>query len=199
MILGWVCIIAAWLAAVIYLRVRRQWLLYYVVAAVGFTLITVLLCRGTMAEEALEGLTAQNAHDAAAIMGVPTIIFRNAPGTMLVLVVVGEVGWTVIQVDIECSGLLEMAAFAGLLLFYPGLRAPKRSLYLLFGLAATYLINIMRLLVIIAFLHWGGKDIIFLAHTIIGRGLFFILVIGVYWFVFTRATVGTVRRRIGAV
>lgn len=199
MILGWVCIIAAWLAAVIYLRVRRQWLLYYVVAAVGFTLITVLLCRGTMAEEALEGLTAQNAHDAAAIIGVPTLIFRNAPGTMLVLVVVGEVGWTVIQVDIECSGLLEMAAFVGLLLFYPGLRAPKRSLYLLFGLAATYLINIMRLLVIIAFLHWGGKDIIFLAHTIIGRGLFFILVIGVYWFVFTRATVGTVRRRIGAV
>jgi exosortase family protein XrtG len=188
-----------WLGLVIYLRVRRAWLLYYVVAAVGFTLLIVFFTRGTLVEEALEGITAQHAHEVAGLVGVPTLIFRNAPGTMLVLVVVGRIGWTVIQIDVECSGLLEMAAFAGLLLFYPGLRTRRRLVYLVSGLVATYLVNILRLLVIIAFLHWGGKDVIFLAHTIVGRGIFFLLVIGIYWFVFTRAAIHTVRDRIGAV
>jgi exosortase/archaeosortase family protein len=64
------------------------------------------------------------------------------------------------------------------------------------GLVATYVINILRLLLIIAFLHWGGKDVIFLAHTVIGRGVFFILVVAVYWFVFTRAALRVVRERV---
>ncbi len=192
-------LIAAWGAAVLYLRVRRLWLFYYVLAAVGFTLIVVLLMRGTVPEQILEGFTADHAHDVAQVFGIPTLVFRNAPGTMLVLVVVGRAGWTIIHVDIECSGLLELAAFTGLLLFYPGLRPWRRASLLAAGLTATYLINILRLLVIISFLHFGGKDVVFLAHTIIGRGIFFLLVVLVYWLVFTRAAVYTVRDRIGAV
>lgn len=67
------------------------------------------------------------------------------------------------------------------------------------GLVATYVINILRLLVIIGFLHWGGKDMAWLAHSVIGRAVFFALIVAVYWFVFTRATLRSVRERVGEI
>jgi len=184
---------------VVFFRVRRMWLPYYVTAAAGFTLLFLTAARGTVVEQLLESVTAQHAHDIAATLGIPTLVFKNAPGTLLVLVVVGRVGWTVIEVGIECSGLLELAAFAGLLLFYPGLGGLRRGWLLAVGLAATYVVNILRLLLIISFLHWGGKNVIFLAHTVIGRGVFFILIVAVYWFIFTRAALKNVKQRVEAV
>lgn len=196
--IAWSACAAVWAVLVFFLRVRRMWLLYYVVAAAGFTLLFLTAARGTAVEQSLESITAQHAHDAAGVLGIPTLVFKNAPGTLLVLVVVGRVGWTVIEVGIECSGLLELSAFAGLLLFYPGLGALRRAWLLAVGLAATYAVNILRLLLIIAFLHRGGKNIIFLAHTVIGRGVFFILIVAVYWFIFTRAALKDVRQRVAA-
>jgi exosortase family protein XrtG len=192
----WVAAAVVWVVLVAALRLGRLWLPFYVLATVGFALLFLVAARGSPVEHALEAATAQHAHEVSGLLGIPTMVFRNAPGTLLVLVVVGRVGWTIIEVGIECSGLLELAAFAGLLLFYPGLRVGRRLTLLAFGLAATYAINILRLLVIIAFLHWGGKDIIFLAHTVIGRGVFFVLVIALYWFVFTRAALQAVRERV---
>ncbi|HCJ10863.1 MAG TPA: hypothetical protein DHW14_06845 [Clostridiales bacterium] len=192
----WVTCAVAWLGLVVLLRVRRLWLPYYVLATVGFSLLVLTAARRTLVETTLEALTAQHAHVVSGWFDIPTRVFKNAPGTLLVLVVIGKVGWTVIEVGIECSGLLELTAFTALILFYPGLRLGRRSWLTVAGLVATYLINILRLLVIIAFLHWGGKDTIFVAHTIIGRGLFFLLVVAVYWSIFTRAALKAVRERV---
>jgi len=192
----WVGCAVVWAGLAAFLRIRRFWLPYYVVATVGFTLLVLTAARGTILERALESITAEHAHIVSRAFGIPTLIFKNAPGALLVLVVVGRVGWTVIEVGIECSGLLEMVAFAALLLFYPGLGLIRRTGLMVVGLLATYVINILRLLLIIAFLHWGGKDVIFLAHTVVGRGVFFVLVVAVYWFVFTRAALRAVRERV---
>jgi len=194
----WAACAVIWAVLVVYLRVRRLWLPYYVLATVGFSLLFLTAARGTVVEQSLESLTAGHAHTVSGYLGIPTLVFRNAPGTLLVLVVVGRVGWTIIEVGIECSGLLELAAFAALLIFYPGLGGLRRFGLMAAGLAATYVINIVRLLVIITFLHLGGKNTIFLAHTVIGRGVFFVLVVAVYWFVFTRAALKTVRERVDA-
>lgn len=192
----WIACAAAWAALVVTLRVRRLWLPYFVLAAVGFCLLFLTATRGTVVESTLETLTAEHGHLAAGWLGIPTLVFRNAPGTLLVLIVVGVKGWVVIDVGIECSGMLELAAFSSLLLFYPGLSAGRRSWLLVTGLVATYLVNIVRLLVIIGFLHWGGKDMAWLAHSVIGRAVFFALVVAIYWFVFTRATLKSVRQRV---
>lgn len=192
----WVALAAIWMALVVVLRARRLWLPYYVLAAVGFTLLFLTAARGTVVELALESLTATHGHVAAGWLGIPTLVFHNAPGTLLVLVVLGQAGWTVIEVGIECSGLLELTALTALLLFYPGLGVARRIQLMSAGLVATYLINVIRLLVIIAFLHWGGRDMMWLAHSVIGRAVFFVLVVAVYWFIFTRAALRTVRERV---
>ncbi len=195
----WIACAVVWLALVVVLRVRRLWLPYFVLAAVGFCLLFLTAARGTIVETALETLTAEHGHTAAGWLGIETLVFQNAPGTLLVLIVVGLKGWVVIDVGIECSGLLELAAFAALLLFYPGLGAARRAWLMVVGLVATYVINILRLLVIIGFLHWGGKDMAWLAHSVIGRAVFFALIVAVYWFVFTRATLRSVRERVGEI
>ncbi len=193
----WIACVVIWLALVTFLRVRRLWLAFFVLATVGFCLLFLTAARGTVVETALEALTAEHGHVAAGWLGIPTLVFPNAPGTLLVLVVMGLKGWVIIEVGIECSGLLETAAFTALLLFYPGLRLAQRTWLMVGGLVATYIINIIRLLVIIGFLHWGGRDMVWLAHSVIGRAVFFVLVVTVYWFVFTRAALRSVRERVG--
>lgn len=192
----WAVLAVVWLALVAVLRLRRLWLPYYVLASVGFCLLVLTAARGSVVELALESLTATHGHVAAGWLGIPTLVFHNAPGTLLVLVVIGRAGWTIIEVGIECSGLLEITALTALLLFYPGLSPARRTWLIAGGVVATYVINIVRLLVIIAFLHWGGRDMMWLAHSVIGRAVFFSLVVVVYWFVFTRAALRTVRERV---
>ena len=46
--------------------------------------------------------------------------------------------------------------------------------------------NILRLTVICVMIHFGGNEIYYLAHTIVGRFLFYLLAILLYFYVFTR-------------
>ena len=72
----------------------------------------------------------------------------------------------------------------------------KRVGFLVGGLIATYIANIIRLTLIIATLHFFGKDSLFIAHTVVGRAVFFALVIAIFWFVITRPTMRIVARKL---
>ena len=186
-----------WLGAVVVLRRWRTWLPYYFVATVGFTVFAVLLGRDTV-EPWLAALTAHSASALANGLGMNTRIFSGAVGAILVLVIRQPVGWTLLNVGVECSGLLEGAALAGLTLFYP-LWGPGRRLALLAAaLVATEAANILRVLTIIGLLHWGGKDFLLVAHSLVGRGIFFVVVLGLYWLTLTLPTIDVVARRLRA-
>ena len=47
-----------------------------------------------------------------------------------------------------------------------------------------------------SYLHLLGKDSLLVSHTIIGRAVFFIGVIAIYWFLLTRPTLGSVRKKL---
>lgn len=95
-----------------------------------------------------------------------------------------------VRVDLECSGLLEMAAWCGLLLFYPGWTLARRLRLIGLGSAGIFGANLVRVLSIIFILHLFGKQSLVIAHTVIGRLLFFALVMmGMYWLVFSRLTI----------
>lgn len=197
MILSPVAAVAAgWFTIYLFFRKARAWLLAYVVGAVGFTLIAIYLARGSWLEEQVEAGAALAAHWLSSLVGIPTRVFFDAPGTLLVLIVYQVMGWTAVEIDIECSGILELAAFAGLVLFFEGFEWWKRLLILTGGLLLTFGMNVIRILIVVATIHRGGKDAIYLAHTLIGRAVFFAMVIGLYWYVFTRLTMETIRRRI---
>ena len=134
------------------------------------------------------------------LIGVPAQVFSSAPGSLMVFVVGQAVGhdngWTMVRVTIECSSLLETGVLSGMVGFYPGWSLRKRAMLLAIGLIATYAANIVRLTVVIGTLHWFGKDSLFIAHTIVGRAVFFVLIVAIFWFVITSPTMRSVAKKL---
>lgn len=186
--LGLVLFLVVWVAVVAFLRYARVWLFYFIAGAVGFTLTVVYLVRGTAIEYGLESLTALHVHHLANFVGIPTRIFASAKEILLVMIISQDVGWTSMTIDIECSGLLELTVFTGLLFFFPKMPIWRKLVVGALGIIATYIFNLLRVMAIASVLHWGGKDSIFIAHTIVGRGFFFFCIVAVYWFAFTHGS-----------
>jgi len=180
-----------------YLHHHRIWLFYYIWSAVGFTILAILFVRSSFVEYGIEQITGLILHYSLALVGIKTYIFDKAPGTVLVLLAL-ENSWTCIDIDIECSGLLESCVLMGLLWFYPSLPLLRKTFYLIGGLSALFVVNLIRLYTIIMTINWGGRDMMYIAHTLIGRLVFFMLTIVVYWYLFTRPSLLKVRRNLNA-
>jgi exosortase family protein XrtG len=187
-------LLAAWLAAVVFLRRYRVWILFYIVGTVGLIYWVVLAGEALRLETRLAHSVAWTVHGLGQVIGIPTRIFEGAPGVLLVLVVAQEIGWTVLQVGVESSGMLEISVLAALLLFYPGWSAARRVGAILAGSAAIWLANILRMLVIVIMLNRLGKEALVLAHTYVGKALFFFMAIAIFWYLITYPTVRDLSR-----
>ncbi|MCH7733796.1 MAG: archaeosortase/exosortase family protein [Chloroflexi bacterium] len=187
-----------WLMAVLFFRVNRIWLPYYVIGAVGLALAIIFIGRATFVESSLQQVVAAGVHAISGLTPVPTRIFQSAPGAIMVLVVDQSVGWTMLQITVESSGLLETGVISGMLMFYPGWSLRRRVSYSIIAILATYVANIIRLMVIVIVIHYGGKDTLLVSHTILGRAVFFIGVVLIYWYLLSRPTLRTIARKLDA-
>jgi exosortase family protein XrtG len=110
------------------------------------------------------------------------------------LVVPDPTGWSILQVGIECSALIEISIFAGLILFYPRLPAGQRMLRLAIGVLAILGINLLRLGIIAAMISVFGKPAVPWAHAVVGRLVFFAGILYLYWRMLTLPTLDAIRR-----
>ena len=189
-------LIFGWLMAVLFFRANRIWLPYYVIGAVGLALGIIFIGRATFIEAGLQQAVAAGVHAVSGLTPVPTRVFQSAPGAIMVLVVDQSVGWTMLQITVESSGLLETGVISGMLMFYPGWSLRRRTGYAVIAILATYVANIIRLMVIVIVIHYGGKDTLLVSHTILGRAVFFIGVIIIYWYLLSRPTLRTIRGKL---
>jgi exosortase family protein XrtG len=190
----WVLGTIIWALIGYYLHKHRIWIFYYIWTAVGLTILAILALRSSVVEYAVEQWTGLLLHHGLSYLGIKTSIFDKAPGTVLVLLAL-ENSWTCIDIDIECSGLLESCVLLGLLWFFPTFNYRQRIGYTLGGLGALFTINLIRLFTIVLVINHGGRDSLYIAHTLIGRLVFFLLVIVVYWYLFTRPSLQRIRRK----
>lgn len=89
------------------------------------------------------------------------------------------------SIDYECSGIIETMAFVSLLAFYPTYTHKEKVFYLILGVLWIYLANVFRLIIVIIVVHLGGANVFYLAHSILGRIAFYLLIIALYYNVFT--------------
>jgi exosortase family protein XrtG len=187
---GWLGLaVLAYVAGLIVLRRKRQGLIGYVWGAFGFAALIVLFGEsggwnvplGAVQVSALAWL------GGLAGMGLATL----GPGT---LVVPDPTGWSVLTVGIECSTLIELSVFTGLILFYPRFPAADRFMRLILGLGATLLVNLVRLSVIVGMVYVLGKPAVPWAHAVIARLVFFGGIVAIYWKLLTLPTLQLVRR-----
>lgn len=118
-------------------------------------------------------------------------IFRDLTGWCTIMYNTGLVYITnganpvIMSIDYECSGIIETCAFVALVVFFPTYQRKEKVFYALFGLVYIYAINVIRLCVVIIIVHFGGGQTFFIAHSIVGRLVFYVLVIALYYNVFT--------------
>lgn len=98
-------------------------------------------------------------------------------------------------IDYECSGIIEMMAFVSMLLFYQVYNMWQRVIISAAGCIIILFANVLRILVICAFTHIGGSGVYYIAHTIVGRIVFYAFSVCLYYYVFTYSQI--IRQRIG--
>ncbi|MBQ5768875.1 MAG: exosortase family protein XrtG [Clostridiales bacterium] len=95
-------------------------------------------------------------------------------------------GAITVNIDLECSGFIEISAFISLLSFYGIYNIPERIYIGVVGTLYTMLTNALRIAVICTMIHFLGTDYYYVAHTIVGRIVFYVLQVILYFFIFTK-------------
>ncbi|PJI09517.1 MULTISPECIES: exosortase family protein XrtG [Clostridium] len=100
-------------------------------------------------------------------------------------------------IDYECSGVIEIFAFAALLWFFPLYNVLEKIMYNIIGVLWIFMANVLRVLIICVIVHHYGDSMFYFAHTIFGRIVFYVLSIILYFYVFTKSQIK--RQKVGNV
>ena len=177
-----------WEVLVIFLYKKRQWLLYYLTAAFGLTVLILLISQELGFDTLLAELEIRHTASLLRLFNIESY----AQGINLMIPV--QEGWAVLICTLECSALMEISVFFSLLLFYFKFSPARKFFSLVLGVGITYFANIIRLFSISVITNNFGEDYVFLAHTVVGRLIFFGFVLLIYWYLVTRPTISYVGR-----
>lgn len=97
-----------------------------------------------------------------------------------------ETGSMTLQIDLECSGMIEIMAFLSLLVFFRVYTVYERIIVGVLGTAYIMVCNALRITLICEAVHFWGIPAYFVAHTFIGRIFFYALTVILYFYVFTK-------------
>jgi exosortase family protein XrtG len=188
---------AVWAAAVAFFWRARAWLPYYVLAAAGSAILLVVAAREFIPlEDMLRVSTASSVHLLAPLLGIRTTLDHIDAGSLMVIGVPHHNEWTVLSVGLESSGLLELAALFGLVAFFPASGSLSRVGIISVALALTFAANVLRVLIIVASVAYLGQESLDFAHIVLGRLVFFVIAIAIFWFAITRPTLRRVTARL---
>src|SRR5579859_7610607 len=125
-----------YIAGLWWIRRKRMGLLLYVWGALGLAFLVIHLALLQGWNVTLAAVEIQNLQGIMGFLGVH--LQTLDPTTVLIP---DSTGLTELFVGIECTTLIELAVFAGLLLYYPRYSARRRWSYLAIGAAGTYLLK----------------------------------------------------------
>jgi len=169
----------------------RRWLVFYLTGAFGLVLLVISFMRTLGIDAVVEAIEVRQVVAMANEIGIG-VTGLGATG----IAIPNHTGWAVFDVGIECSGLLEMLAFVGLVGFYPAFSAARKTSTLAIGALATWGINLLRILLIVAIINSMGTSWVFAAHAVFGRVFFFVATVALYWYLVTRPTISIVGARL---
>jgi exosortase family protein XrtG len=178
-----------YLAGLVTLRRVRYTLLGYLWGAFGFAALGILTSQMGQWNVALGRVEVATLVRAGSWLGLEAAGLQRSS-----LIIPDPTGWSILNIGLECSMLIEAFIFVGLLLFYPRFSGPRRLQRLGIGMVALFLLNLVRLGVIIGMIMLWGKPVAGLAHAVVARLVFFVGMIAIYWWLLTIPTLGIIRR-----
>ncbi|MBB2182481.1 exosortase family protein XrtG [Lachnospiraceae bacterium MD1] len=100
-----------------------------------------------------------------------------------------------LYIDYECSGIIEMMAFVSMLAFFQVYDIGQRLIISAIGCVGIFFANVIRIFVICTIIYLYGNDAYYIAHTIVGRLVFYSMSVLLYYYVFTKTQI--VKQKIG--
>lgn len=91
-----------------------------------------------------------------------------------------------LQIDFECSGIIEIFAFVSLLSFFAVYSLKERFLVAIIGCIGIIAANVVRIIAICEIIHFFGPQSYYVAHSIVGRLVFYFLSVLLYFYTFTK-------------
>jgi len=184
-------IIAVWILFLLLIRKLKIYFFVFVVGSIGLFCILMYIGRGTV-EKYLEHAVTYSMY----LISKATDIYVAHPEYSMLTVYYNSQAVSFF-VDYECSGFIESIVYLSLLTFYPIYRW-KRKIFL--GIAGTlyiFISNIIRVFIICVIIKKFGPSLFFFSHTVFARVLFFFLMVGLYYVVFTMAHI--LRQKVGRI
>lgn len=112
-----------------------------------------------------------------------------------VIFVDSKAGEISLLIDFECSGILEIMAFVSLLAFFRAYTIYERVVVGILGTFYIILANALRIISICVIIYFRGMQAYYMAHTFVGRIIFYGLSVFLYFIVFTRTQI--IRQKVG--
>ncbi len=182
-------IFVIWIYSLTVFKRRKLEFFYFLVGSIGTFLFSFLVLRKPLTE-ILATVTCFLTGILGNILG-----FFKAYTSYSILFVENADGPISLYVDFECSGVIEMLVFISLIFFFAVYNLKEKILISLAGIVWIMAANIIRLFSICVIINQLGNESYYMAHTIVGRLIFYALSIILYFYVFTRAQIR--KQRVG--
>lgn len=112
-----------------------------------------------------------------------------------VIFVNSDAGSISMVIDFECSGIMEIMAYVALLAFFDVYHRFEKLVVGVVGVFYIILANAIRIVTICVVIHFFGVPAYYIAHTFIGRIIFYGLSVVLYFYVFTKPQI--IRQKVG--
>ncbi len=153
---------------------------HFIIGSAGLFLFLIALVEPVLTKPlarlvaAVAGLFGSLTHTFAAFFRYGVLFIQSPQGAMT------------LQIDFECSGIIEILAFLSLLCFFRVYTRNQRAIIGLVGTVAIILANALRIIVICEMIYFMGPNAYYAAHSLVGRFIFYGLSVLLYFYVFTK-------------
>lgn len=185
----YVLLFAIWIYILTVFKRRQLDFFYFLLGSIGVFLFSFVLLREILTR-ILTTLTCYLTGLLGNALG-----FFKAYTSHSILFVENADGPISLYVDFECGGVIEILVFISLIFFFAVYNLKEKVVISFLGTLWIITANVIRLFSICLIIHLFGNESYYIAHTIVGRLLFYALSIILYFYVFTRAQIR--RQRIG--
>lgn len=170
-----------WLYAINVFRRRKQSFFYFFGGSVGMFIFSFIIL-----EPVLTAPLAKLVCYLTGALGKMLGTFSAYASYGILFIEESEGGPVSLYVDFECAGLVEILVFLSLLTFFQAYKWHEKIVVGILGIIAIISANVLRLMIICMMIHLMGNRVYYLAHTIVGRMVFYLFTIILYFYVFTR-------------
>lgn len=188
-IILYIVLFIIWIYVLTIFKRKKLEFFYFLVGSIGTFLFAFTLLRNV-----LTGFMTTMTCFLTGLLGNALGIFK-AYTAHSILFIENADGPISLYVDFECGGVIEILVFFSLVWFFAVYSVKEKFVISLLGALWIIAANIIRLFSICLIINHFGNESYYVAHTIVGRLIFYALSIILYFYVFTRAQIR--KQRVG--